>query len=512
MKGNQFMEHRMKKTVSAVLAATIVISFATTVSLADENQKWNLGDLTNTGLDNGYSGENAIDLDDPHYGWTLGQFYVTGYTQRTTDENGEDVFLKNVGDQVELHFELYEDIDCLNGDSNMSIFADANGYDQYFGTQQYNDCRGLLIIRKTDYQNATADPVVYTNYLDGVDQGADTVVEFCEEGDYEVALDYEIKVDNYGVDWNTLVSVPTYTNYRISFKFKIRNGNCMVFPFDTTTGSELQNEAYTENGFYLDLANSRYLEINVQRAVYVEGADGYTEDIRSNKPAADGAEYTDEGIYTITVSNLYTGQTTTKVIYVGTDPKMKAYVVTGYSLEDIDGLIAEGYTINDDGTIVAPEGTSEVVVDNSSEIVSTDATTGAVVQRHTPAEGENKDFNPIIIIIPIVVVVIVAGVGVFLFLSKKKKNENAVVSNNAEKGALQTSIAEGTTEIPIEEATITEESKSLPVEENATNNETTSETEESNPVLYENAESVDEENSESATDVDEDSGENQEGE
>ncbi len=512
MKGNQFMEHRMKKTVSAFLVATMVISFATTVSLADENQKWNLGDLTNTGLDNGYSGENAIDLDDPHYGWTLGQFYVTGYTQRTTDENGEDVFLKNVGDQVELHFELYEDIDCLNGDSNMSIYEDANGYDQYFGTQQFNDCKGLLIIRKTDYQNATADPVIYTDYLDGVDQGADTVVEFCEEGDYEVALDYEIKVDNYGVDWNTLVSVPTYTNYRIFFKFKIRNGNCMVFPFDTTTGSELQNEAYTENGFYLDLANSRYLEINVQRAVYVEGADGYTEDIRSNKPASDGAEYTDEGIYTITVSNLYTGQTTTKVIYVGTDPKMKAYVVSGYSLEDIDSMLAEGYTINDDGTLIAPEGGSEVIVDNSSGDVSPDPTTGSVVQRNGTTEGESIGFNPIVVIIPIVVVAIVAGVGIVLFLSKRKKSETDSISDKAENIASQLDNGETIEEMPREDSPITEESEVLPVEEPSIAAEPIEEIDTVDSVREEETDMTDEGEAESAPEVGEDGSDNQEGE
>ena len=232
----------VSKLISLIMIISLIVTLASFSSSADSgDQKWNLGSTTNTGKDNGYSGSNTIDKDDPHYGWTLGQFFVSGYTQRTSDSQNEDVFLKNVGDQVALHFELLQNLDSLNSNENLSVYADENGYDQYFGTQQFNDCRGLLIIRKTDYQNKTEDPVIYTNYLDGVVQGADTVVELCEEGDYEVALDYEIKEDHYGVDWNTYLSIPTYTNYRIFFKFKIRNGNCMVFPFDTITGSELMS-------------------------------------------------------------------------------------------------------------------------------------------------------------------------------------------------------------------------------------------------------------------------------
>jgi len=77
----------------------------------------------------------------------------------------------------------------------------------------------------------------------------------------------------------------------------------MIFPFDVKTGAELTNTAITENGFYLDLAKSRYLDINIKKEVLKNGADGLTEDIRFNKPAKDGYEYIDEGIYTITVSN-----------------------------------------------------------------------------------------------------------------------------------------------------------------------------------------------------------------
>ena len=418
---------------SALVIVSVIVSSVSLTSLADNGQKWNLGTLTKTGMDNGYTGEKKIDNNDPHYGWNLGQFYVQGFTQRTTDKDNTDIFLKNVGDKVELHFELLQDIDCLNGNKNLSVNSDRNGYDQYFKTQKFNDCRGLLIIRKTDYQNKAEEPVVYSNYLDGVKQGADTVVEFCEEGDYEVALDYELKLDHYGTEWNTKVSVPTYTNYRIFFTFKIRNGNCMVFPFDTKTGSELTNEAFTENGFYLDLANSRYLEINVQRAVYVENEGGYTEDIRFNRPASDGTKYTDDGVYTITVKNVYTNQTTEKVIYVGTDPIMRAYVVTGYSLKEIKQKLEEGYTISDSGDLVEPERIEETevttTVAETTEPVASETSSASSVKE---PETTKKAGNPIPVIIVIVVLVIGAGVFVFLkrdMLFAKRNNKGNVVPN-----------------------------------------------------------------------------------
>ena len=157
----------LKKPVSLLLAFTIIMSLAGCKDKSDGEKKVSNGSVTKTGLDNGFTGEKKIDKNDVHYGWNLGQFYVCGYTQRTTDSDNADVFLKNVGDKVELHFNLLQDIDALNGDKNLSLNDDRNPYDEYFATQKFNDCRGLLIIRKTDYQNHTEDPVIYTDYLDG---------------------------------------------------------------------------------------------------------------------------------------------------------------------------------------------------------------------------------------------------------------------------------------------------------------------------------------------------------
>ena len=231
-----------------------------------------------------------------------------------------------------LWFKLNQDINCLNGIPNLSITNDTEGYDQYFETSRMNFGRGALIIRHTDYNNTKSSPTIYTNYLEAnASVGADTKVQLFEEGDYEVALDYEVTKDEL---------IDKTGHYRIFFKFSVRNGNCMAYPIDVKTGSELTNSSMTENGFRLDLAKSRYLKINLKKEILKDSADGLIEDTRFNGPVQDGAEYTEEGIYTITTSNEYTGQSTVKKIYVGENDLLRACAATGLSVSEINSLIA----------------------------------------------------------------------------------------------------------------------------------------------------------------------------
>ena len=316
-----------------------------------------LGEVVNAGHDTGYSRNEKITEDDPHFGWKLGSFYVDGYTRVTENKSGDPVFLKTVGDTVTLWFELNQDINKLNGNDKLIINDDKNGYDEYFGIEKTDFGRGVLIIRHTDYRNSASSPVQYVDYLAATaSKDAAVEVKLCEEGDYEVALNYEIRKNNVNIfGWNPL---PTYNDYRIFFRFSVRNGNCMVYPFDVVTGAELTNSSITENGFYLDLAKSRYLNIDIKKEIRRAGAEGLTEDTRFNKPAKDGEVYTDEGIYVITVSNVYTNQTTTKLIYVGTDDVLKAHVTTGLSIGNIESQLAAGATVAKDGTLIpAPDET-----------------------------------------------------------------------------------------------------------------------------------------------------------
>ena len=283
-------------------------------------------EAVSTGVDTGYSKSEVINGNDRHFGWRLGQFFTSGFTRVTTNDAGQPVFIKTLGDSVTLWFDIEQNIDALNNNTNLVINGDANGYNQYFGVKKTNFGRGTLIVRHTNYQNNKGAPQIYTDYLlaKGT-SGADTKVVLHEEGDYEVVLDYEI-ADNDITHFTN-----KYGNYQISVAFSVRNGNCMVYPFDVLTGAELQNTSITENGFSLDLARSRYLDINVKRSVIVEGPAGMIEDERFNRPAKDGDQYTAEGIYTISVSNRYTGESTTKTIFVGSDALLQEYIANGFS-------------------------------------------------------------------------------------------------------------------------------------------------------------------------------------
>lgn len=317
-----------------------------------------MGETIKTEKDSGYTGNLIIDKDDPHFDMKLGTFVINGYTRETSDGD-IPVFLKNTGDKVTLWFTLEQDINCLGGDETLSICEDTNGYEVHsnpnLSVKQTNLKRGALIIRVTDHEGNTQKPIIYTDFLAAnARTGANTKVQLFEEGDYEVTLLYEIEKDNIQV--GSVKTAPTYTNYKITFKFKIRNGNCIVFPFDSTTGRELSDGAMTPNGFRLDMAKSRYLTIDVQRAVINVSRDGtLTTDIRFNRPAKDGAVYSDEGIYTVTAKNLYTdGDATVKTFYVGSNKYMIAMSQQGYTLEELNALIREGATVEEDGSITMP--------------------------------------------------------------------------------------------------------------------------------------------------------------
>lgn len=358
---------RIKRALLAVLCAVAALSVTLpTITLADDSNgngskdnKYYYDKVVNTGLDNGYSESNSIKEGDPHFGWKLGRFVVSGFTSRAGDD--VPVFLKNSGDQVELSFQLNQNIDSLNGDDKRKISGDGNGYDEYFGIPKTDFGHGTLITKHTDYQNASTEPTVSTEYLSSIEVGANTHIDMYEEGDYEVALDYEIESPGL------LPFRPAYNNYRIFFKFKVRNSNTMMFLFDTATNNELFNGSVTSSGFRIDMAGSHYLDVSVKREVLDSTGDGLTEDVRFNKTATDGAVFEDEGIYTVTVKNPNTGEeATTKRIYVGTNDAMKASVANNMTLAEAQRQIAEGATVADDGTLKRASKQTDTAANESS--------------------------------------------------------------------------------------------------------------------------------------------------
>jgi len=423
----------MKGRIARGLLSVALVGVLTTImpfnANANSSNVYYLGEAVNAGKDTGFSENNEITKKDPHYNWTLGSFSVNGYTRVITDD-GNPIFLKTVGDEVVLDFQLEQDIDALNNDKSLMIANDKKAYDNLLYKDETAFGRGALIIRKTDaYQNKKGTSQLYTDYLSGVKVGANTQVEICEEGDYEVALDYSIRDKKITVPFIDKTIRSTYNDYKIYFTFSVRNGNCMVFPFDVATGEELTNKAITENGFYLDLAKSRYLEINVKKEVLREGATGLTEDVRFNKPASDGEKYTDEGIYTITVSNPYTEEETVKKIYVGTNSVLKAYMTTGYAISDIQSLLKDGATIDDDGNITIPEKVEKPkVVENVSEsaIVLNKANDDAEEEESVSVEKDNKDDEAQFATSSMVggsICIVLALFIVYLFVKKKKKDK-----------------------------------------------------------------------------------------
>ena len=281
--------------------------------------------------------------------------------------------------------------------------------------------RGTLIVRYTDEKGIKHDPEIYTNYLSAnATTSADTVVKLFEEGDYEVALDYEIKKTPRKV--GSIEVVPEYTNYRIFFSFKIRNGNCMVYPFDVVTGSELTDETITANGFLLDMAKSRYLNIDVTRAVVTMGANGYVEDIRFDRPAKDGDQYTDEGIYTFRVKNLYTGESIQKKIYVGDTDYMRALSRNNITVSDLNYQLAQGGVIESDGSIISPSSIEETVdseplESSSNEAIPDESAVDTGEESDTDITNTSKDASSLL---PIVLIVLLAigGVGKFCIMKK----------------------------------------------------------------------------------------------
>lgn len=404
--------------------------------LTNNTTRYSLGNTTLAADFAGYKGDENIGKGDLHYGWDLGNFFVSGFTNNV-NVNGKTIFLKNVGDVVTLWFNLKQNINALNNDGSLTITADPDGYDLKFQTGMMNFGRGMLIIRYTDSENVKHDPVMYYDYLPAnTTFGTNTRVQLFEEGDYEVALDYEVTKAQL---------IPQTHHYYIAFNFSVRNANCMVYPFDVKTGAELTNSSVTENGFYLDLAKSRYLNIFIKKEVWTEGADGLVEDTRFNTASKDGAKYTDEGIYTITARNQYTGLETTKKIYVGTNRILAAYVNSGYSLKQIQQFVDNGAIIYEDGTIKMPEKTKEPV--ESIELVKEESTTDIIADgkdfdvipetEQNPLENVTKEMpeetpqqeasNPSIIIIIAVVCSIIITL---LLLRKKQKNSR---TNEVEK-------------------------------------------------------------------------------
>lgn len=314
----------------------------------------------------GFENPTLIKSDDPHNDWTLGKFYISGFTSDRLDED-VPVFLKTPGDKVSLWFNLEQKLDKCNGNTDIRVEDTLSGSDIYFGTPEIKDFgKGTLIVRKTG-KNNKQERQIYTNYLEAsATVGANTRVDLFEEGDYEVALDYQL---HYNKPFVFGVSTTKIYTYRVFFKFKVRNGDVSLFIRDIDTNQFLSNANIAENGFYIDVAQSKYLEISIKREVLSESMDGLTEDTKFTGVAQEGRHYTDEGIYTVTVNNPATGGSVEKKVYVGNQDILKSHMVTGASISEINERLAMGAYIDENGYIIDP--IPEVIEETTEEVEET---------------------------------------------------------------------------------------------------------------------------------------------
>lgn len=387
-------------------------------------QTYNMDETMRVKKFDSFSDEENIDSKDIHFGWKLGSFVVSGFTQRITDDPDNPIFIKKAGDTVTLSFRLKQNIDALNGDEKLTITSVKKVCDEYFQIDKTDFGRGTLIVRYKDYTNEKNDPRLYTDYLSAIArQEADTFIQLCEEGDYEVALDYEITKDGI---------IDTTRRYRIFAKFSVRNGSSMVYPFDLQNGAELTGGSMTPNGFRLDFANSHYLTVYVKHSVLNRVGNSYCEDVRANRPAKDGEKYTEPGIYTIEVTTDYAGQPTTKRIAVGTDPALQAYVTSGLSIEDFNSRLNNGFVIQEDGLLIEPTSVSTAP---SSQVASVELPATSTEPESTsskmeqPAQETGKASGGFPVAVVGGAVLVVAAVAGVVIVKKKKVSPSTTESD-----------------------------------------------------------------------------------
>ena len=146
-----------------------------------------------------------------------------------------------------------------------------------------------------------------------------------------------------------------------------------------------------------------------------------------------------------TVKNKYNGETTTKRIYVGTNSILRAHMVEGLSIPEINSLLAQGATINDDGFIQLAvstpieEPTAEPIeVEESTQEstttppVSDIPTNNEISTNPTVDEPEENDFLLPVFIGIVACVLIVIGV---TSAKKKKRSSETIVEHSEEGGA-----------------------------------------------------------------------------
>ena len=392
--------------------------------VANEN-RLPVGTLYAAGDHSGCSGSVQPGSGDIHSGWDMGNFYLSGYSQVIDN----DMLIKSPNEAVSLWFSLAQfDLDRLHGDSDLSIEADTDGTDSYFGISGADFRRGALIIRRTDKNGTVGEPQIMADFLGSVEAPfTDNLIQVFDEGDYEVALDYRINKDSFLFD--------KQYDYRIFFKFRVRSSGCSVDLYDTFTGDPLEEDPYcTENGFRLTSPSSEYLNLRVSLSQWMKKENGYTETNLFDRAPGQDEEFTEEGIYTVTAVNPNTdplgNEPFTRRIYVGRDEVIRAYA-SGKNPDMTVNMIAEclenGGTVDEDGTVIPPPEKEEESSSEAEEpqyICPAADSSGDSDAKAVPVGTTYEAPKPSFPLIPLLCAAATAGAAVFfLYVGRHEDDE-----------------------------------------------------------------------------------------
>ena len=338
-------------TILSIMYVLVLPAFAAeenTGNYSTNSNTYTFNETKTTADNNGYTNPSALDAGDPLLGVNVVDIEIGNFSS-TTIFNGTRVFLKTSPDVPVLSINVNADLGNLGG-SGAYICSDSatvvSDYG-YRGKVGY----GLLAIEHTDYTGKTE--AFFTPDLFNVLKENDDIIPafFGEEGLYRISVFFETeKYVKTVKDWKNPFyykkkKVYEYRNYRVDASYEIRNGNTMVYTFDSA-GNEISNGSVVTDGFYLDLANSHYLDVQIKKEVVGNsGFLGETTDTRFNTVGVDKRFYDSEGLYTIVVSNPVTGASTTKKILVAgqENSTLKKAVATTYSSDfpELVRLLAE---------------------------------------------------------------------------------------------------------------------------------------------------------------------------
>lgn len=332
-------------TVVSILSVFVLPAFAdeSVADIPTETTNHFVFNEMKTAPDNtGYAAPCALGAGDPLLGVNVLDIEIGGFSA-TTLHNGERVFLKTSPSVPTLSINVKADLNNLGG-SGAYVCADIATVASDFGYRGRVG-KGLLIVEHIDYtgkKQTFATPDLFTVLNDN---GDIIPAVFGAEGHYRIAVLFE--TERYVKTVKEWVSpfkkkkkkIFAYNNYVISAEFSILNGNAMVFAFDSA-GNEIYNGSVVSDGFFLDLAESHYLDLQIKKEVVrSSGFLGETTDTRFNTVGEDKRFYNQNGLYTITVTNPVTGATTTKKILVAGDgdTELKNTVATTHA-EDFPEL------------------------------------------------------------------------------------------------------------------------------------------------------------------------------